>query len=185
MNFVNCFKFLLFLLIVFSQSANSIIVKLSDMQTMAKNSDVIVHGYIGDQTISTDDMGRLITLTQIEVIDGLHGAKTGEVITIYQVGGQKNGVVMPIIGGQNYKFGEQVILFGLKLDDTFVSFGAGQGKFDLIKESNSDLIKEDLGNVHSIRKNSFGKTEIIKPDPLTYNELEDFKNEIKLMIKSE
>lgn len=154
------------------------------MHTMAKQSDVVLHGYVGDQRVETDRLGRLVTLTDVEVVDAILGTKTGEVITIYQVGGQKGGVVMPIIGGQRYVFGQQMILFGLKLDDKFVSYGAGQGKFDIVKEGKEEIVREDLGSVHAIKKGQRGDIEVYKPDPMIFPEVGELKSEIRMMLKN-
>ncbi len=90
----------------------AIMVQLSDLVTMTKRSDLVIHGYVGDKSVIPDEFGRLITLTQIEVIDPIHNAKSGEIITVYQVGGEIPGLVAPILGGQNYSLGQEVILFG-------------------------------------------------------------------------
>src|SRR5688572_25083234 len=112
----------LFFILLFSWPSSAILVKLTDLHTMAKRSDVVAHGRVGDQQVVEDNRGRLITLTSVEVYDGIYGAKTGEVIMVYQVGGEKNGLVMPLLGGHRYRFGEEVILFGLKLDNAYVSY---------------------------------------------------------------
>lgn len=166
----------------FALKASSLIVHLSDLQTMAKRSDLVAHGYVGDKKVTTDNLGRLITLTDIEVIDGLYGAKTGEVITVYQVGGEKDGIVMPLMGGQNYRLGQEVILFGLVLDNTYVSFGAGQGKLDIEQDKGHEIVREDLGDVGAI--NTLGDKAIVyKPEPLTFDNKEILKDEIRLMLK--
>jgi hypothetical protein len=160
----------------------ALIVKLSDLHTMAKRSDIVVHGYIGEQRVITDELGRLITLTDIEVIEGLYGAKNGEIVTVYQVGGQKNGVVMPLIGGHLYQVHEELILFGLKLDDAYVSYGAGQGKFDIIKNEKDEHVIEDLGDIEIVQ-NAMGNNTLMRPIPLSFPSKTTIKEEIKEMIK--
>src|SRR5580704_13925926 len=100
------FKFLLLLFLV--KPSMAVIVKLSDLHTMAKKSDIVIHGFVGEQ-VTVFSEKRLITLTRIEIIDNLSGKKisgdvikSGDVITVYQVGGEKDGLVMPILGGQKY-----------------------------------------------------------------------------------
>lgn len=175
------FWFILLTLLFMGQSSRATIVKLSDLSTMAKKSDIVVHGIVGEQVVATDELDRLVTLSQIEVIDGLYGAKTGDVVTFYQVGGEKDGRVMPLLGGQKYNVGQEVILFGLELNNAFVSFGAGQGKLDIIKDKNGDLVIEDLGDVMAIgAKNS----PIFRPIPDTFTGTETLKSEIRQMIRS-
>lgn len=176
--------YLLGSIILFAHASNTLIVKLTDLNTMAKRSDIVIHGYVGDQNVVIDGMGRLITLTDVEVIDGFYGAKTGEVITMYQVGGQKNGVVMPMLGGHQYTVGQEVILFGLKLDNTYVSYGAGQGKLDVVMKRGQETVIEDLGNVSALTRDGNGKTQATHPMPLEFSSKDLIMSEIKQMIKS-
>lgn len=159
----------------------SLIVQLADLQTMAKRSDIVAHGYVGDKRVKKDDLGRIITLTDIEVIDGLHGAKTGQIITFYQVGGEKDGLVMPLMGGHVYNVGQELIVFGLSLGDSFVSYGAGQGKLDITIERGQEIVREDLGDVHAVNK--YSPRNVYKPTPLSFDNKEMLKDEIRLMIK--
>lgn len=170
--------------ILCSASVQSIIVKLTDLNTMAKRSDIVIHGYVGDQSVVNDDMGRLITLTDIEVIDGFYGAKTGEIITMYQVGGSKNGVIMPMLGGQRYQLGQEVVVFGLKLDNTYVSYGAGQGKLDVIVDGAQETVVEDLGDVSAMTRDGNGAVNAVRPMPLSFSSKELILQEIQEMTKS-
>jgi len=163
---------------------NATLVKLSDLQTMAQKSDVVFHGHVGDQHVSYDKLGRLITLTDIEVIDNLYGTKNGQVVTMYQVGGELNGVVMPLLGGHSYRIGQEVILFGLALKDNFVSFGPGQGKLDINQGENKAQVTEDLGNVSIMGPRDAAGVTIIEPDPLSFSSTELLKDEIRLMLKN-
>ncbi len=172
---------ILLTLFLISSSANALLVKLTDLHTMAKRSDVVIQGYIGDQRVVTDDLGRHVTFTDVEVIDGLHGAKTGEVITIFQVGGEKDGIVMPLLGGQRYEVGREIFFFGLKIDKAFVSYGAGQGKLDIVREGKEDMVIEDLGDVESVSKN--GQV-VMRPMPQTWTDVETLKKELKVMLKN-
>ncbi len=168
----------------FSQTSFALLVKLADMHTMAKNSDVVVHGIVGDTQVITDEMGRNITLSHVEVVDGLYGAKTGQVIQVYQVGGAKDGVVMPVVGGQNFMLGQEVFFFGLKMDDAYVSFGAGQGKLNVERVNGQEVVTEDLGDVQTLL--GLGKNGLrpISPMPLFFPEKEILKDEIRKMLKT-
>lgn len=177
MNRLGLFCFLLFSSLSFAET-----IQRSDLGAMSKKSDIIIHGYVGDQSVSEDKMGRIITLTQIEVIDALKKSKTGQIITVYQVGGTKDGVVSPIMGGQKFNFGEQVILFGLTVGDgKYVPYGKGQGKFDVKSEK---FITEDLGDVSDISMQINGSLRTIHASPRTFDDLKLFKEEIKAILKS-
>ncbi len=167
------------LALLFSWPSSSLIVHLSDLQTMAKRSNIVAHGYVGEKKVVTDKLGRLLTLTDVEVVDGLHGAKTGEIFTIYQVGGEKDGLVMPILGGHYYQIGQEIIFFGLSLGANFVGYGAGQGKLDIISRDGSEHVREDFGNISAVRPNY----QEYQPSPLEYDDVELLKSEIRLMLK--
>jgi hypothetical protein len=168
----------------FALSSQALIVKLSDLHTMARRSDIVIHGYVGEQTVIIDEKGRPITLTDVEVIDKLYGdVKPQEVIRIYQVGGKAEGIAAPIVGGQRYEVGQEVMFFGLRLDNTFVSFGAGQGKFDIHREANQEAVVEDLGTVGVVSNN--GRHMVVNPpSPLSFSDAEIFKDEVRLMLKT-
>jgi hypothetical protein len=172
---------LIFVALFFSPISNTLIVRLSDLHTMARRSDIVVHGYVGEKRVVTDDLNRPITLTDIEVIDGFYGAKTGEIITVYQVGGSKNGVIMPLLGGHHYQLNQEVILFGLQLDNAYVSYGAGQGKLDVLAKDGHEFILEDLGDVSTVID---GQRKTIKPIPLEFDDKNLTMNEIGKMVKS-
>ncbi len=163
--------------------AHATIVKLGDLHTMAKQSDIVVHGYVGEQEVVTDELGRLITLSKVAVIDGLHGVATGDVITVRQVGGQGHGVVMPILGGQSYSVGQEIFFFGLKTGQEFVSYGAGQGKLDVVHVGNEDLVVEDLGDVGALMNSAHGLT-VGRAAALNFPSSAVFKDEVKLMLKA-
>ncbi len=150
---------------------------------MAQRSDVVIHGYVGQQKVMTDERGRNITLSDIEVVEGLYGAKTGEIITLYQVGGDKNGVISPLIGGQRYELGQEVIFFGLKLGESFVSYGAGQGKLDINQKASTEKVREDLGDVSAVDSHSSMGARAYRPAPLTFSDVDILKDEIKQMLK--
>jgi hypothetical protein len=167
----------------FGEHSYTLVVQLSDLQTMAKRSDLVVHGYVGNQRVEKDSLGRPITLSEVEVVDGLYGAKSGEIITIYQVGGEKDGVHMPILGGHVYKVFQELIFFGLKVDNAYVSYGAGQGKLDIISVHKNENVREDLGNIIAVDPYGRANSRGFVPLPLTFPEKDTLKNEIRLMLK--
>ena len=178
------FQIIILTLSFLSSNTWAVIVKLSDLQTMAQKSDIVFHGYVGEQRVSYDKMGRIVTYTDLEVIDGLYGSKPGQVITVYQVGGEHNGVVMPLLGGHVYRLGQEVILFGLILKNSYVSFGAGQGKLDISPGLGEEEVKEDLGDVSTLGPSVGGSLGIAAPEPLTYSSTTLLKDEIRLMLKN-
>ncbi|MCA9508610.1 MAG: hypothetical protein KC505_09330 [Myxococcales bacterium] len=156
-----------------------LVLKLADLNTMALKSDVVMHGYVGEQQSEIDQWGRVVTISKVEVIDALYGVKTGEVISLYQVGGSKDGVIAPIIGGQHYQVGQEIIFFGLKAGLNFVSFGAGQGKLDIESQAGRDMIREDIGDAVAFDS----QNKVYRPSPLTFNNVDILKSEIRSMLQ--
>lgn len=165
------------LMLLVCMPSNGLIVQLADLHTMAKKSDIVIHGFVGEQRVERDKLGRLITLTDVEIIEGLHGMPSG-IMTIYQVGGEKNGEVMPLLGGHHYKISSEIFFFGLKMDQQFVSYGAGQGKLDVVPDGDQGVVVEDLGDV-SVIDNGMSS----HPSPLIFPDAVVFKEEVKLMLK--
>lgn len=155
------------------------IVSIDDVPTMAKQSDVVFHGVAKQQSSERGPDGRVITLTQFEVLDGLKGTKTGRIITLYQVGGSLPGVSYYVSGAQHYHVGEEVVLFGLSLDDMVVSYGVGVGKFDVLREKKRISIKEDLHDLLQLIRKADGEFELIPAKPRVFPSLDGFKKTIR------
>lgn len=175
----------LFLTILYSLNSGAIVTHLATMPFMAQKADKVFHGYVGEQEVTRDKLGRIITITSIEVVDPLFATKKGEVIKFFQVGGQLNNEVTPIIGGQQFRLYQEVILFTLDNGDYVVSFGAGQGKFDIEKPASgipaTSLAIADFGTVAQIAP---GQKHASMPPTETYENAETLKNEIRLMLKA-
>ena len=176
------FKFFLkFIVFIYSYQISTTTVKLSNLVDMSAKSEIIVHGIVGEQKVKIDKYLRPITLTKIEIIDPIYNSTAKKVITVYQVGGKTSEGVYPIIGGQSYQVGQQVILFGLKFNDKFVSYGLGQGKFNVSINQNTSKVIEDLGNIEEFNPRS--PFTHVSPSPLIYEDLELFKKEIRSIIQ--
>lgn len=177
-------KRLLFLTILYSLRSSAIVTHLATMPFMAQKADKVFHGYVGEQEVTKDKLGRIITITSIEVVDPLFATQKGDVIKFFQVGGQLDNEVTPIIGGQQFRLYQEVILFTLDNGDYVVSFGAGQGKFDIENPASGNpatsLAIADFGSVAEIAP---GQKHASTPSAERYENTETFKNEIKLMLK--
>lgn len=164
------------ILLLFSHTGSATLARIDSLSTMSQKSDIIVHAKLTDQKIIQDKDGRPITLTTLKVIDGLKGKTTGDTVTIYQVGGQINHKSLHIAGAHTYKKDEELIFFGEKLKDMYVSYGLGLGKFVIEKGK----IIED---VHDIMAVSNDASDPKEAKPRMYPSLDYFKEEIRKSIE--
>ena len=118
------------------------------MEKMAVESEVIVHARVVAQRVTWDDAhARILTLTTIEVLDGIKGAETGEQILIYQVGGTLDGITFDIPGALRFVAGQEMIFFAIRFGDMIASYGMGQGKWILHERDGVAYVAPEFGDV--------------------------------------
>jgi len=176
------------LLIIFAifigQALHSTVVTLDSIETMSKNSELIVHAGVAKTETRYDESGRIITLITLEILDDLKGAQHKRHITVYQVGGELDGKVFHVAGAHRYQLGEEIFLFGLPLpqDDKIVSYGVGVGKFNVKKDSTGERIVEELHDltIATLQQNRLHFTE---PSPRVFTSVKQFKDRIVAALK--
>jgi hypothetical protein len=174
-------------LVIAAVEAQATVVVMHSLEQMSQRADVVVHARVTDQVVTRED-GRIITLTELEVVDGLKGAKYGDVLTVYQVGGKLDGVVAKIAGMHEYFVGEELVLFGMNHGDRVVSYGVGVGKFQVQYEDDGKVIQprvvEDILDVVVARRDDSGATQFTPPSPRSHDSLEGFKAELRSYIRA-
>lgn len=115
---------------------------------MARESAVVVRARVGKQEVRWDAAReRLLTFTELDVLEGYKGARVGDRLTVYQVGGRLDGVVMEIQGAIRLSPDEEIILFAQRLRDHVVSYGVGLGKLVVFERGKERLVAPDYGDV--------------------------------------
>ncbi len=170
------------LLIVFSfhKTTTATLVIIEDIATMTRKSDLIVHAQVIDQSVKKDKTDRIVTMTTIKVLDGMKGSKKGDIKTIYQVGGELGGRVMRIAGAHQYRQGEELVLFGLRYGDMWVSYGVGLGKFRVLRDKQGTHVVEDLHDLVAVKPGENKKFVFEEPVPRQFPSLDEFKNAIDI-----
>lgn len=163
-------------------SAHATVVEIHSLSDMSRRSDVIVHARVGEQRVVREE-GRIITLTEVEVIDAWKGAKAGQVLTIYQVGGSLDGVRAWIEGAHAYVPGEEVVLFAMNHRDRIVSYGVGVGKFRVEFDGAFRRVVEDIHGVVEWKRDLDGSARMSEPAPRTFPSLEGFKAEVAQSLR--
>ncbi|MES2503797.1 MAG: hypothetical protein V4534_02855 [Myxococcota bacterium] len=141
---------------------------------MTRKSAVIVDAEVTNQKVFLDVKGRIITLSTLKVSEGLKGAKLGQELVLYQVGGELDGRVARIQGASIYRPGERVVLFAQPFRSQIVSYGLGLGKFNVVRTHHGAEVVEDIHDVHVLNGKSFQT-----PKPRRFPSLEAFKTEIR------
>jgi hypothetical protein len=187
--------------------AGATLVVQPSLERMATRADVIVHAVVEEQSVTTGEVaGRVLTLTRLKVLMGLKGARTGETLTLYQVGGRQGDRVVRVIGANTFRVGEEIVLFGARFlaQDTvkflhgarrggvpwatlhpaggfIVTYGIGLGKFAIDRSGPVPMAREDLGDVAVLL--STGKGGLV-PGPLVRREqpLDIFLDEVRALV---
>lgn len=160
------------------------VVVLHSLEEMTQRSDVIVHARVADQRVERKGEVGIITLTDIEVIDGIKGAKPGDVMTIYQVGGSLNGEHAWISGAHKHRVGEEMVLFAVRHGEQIVSYGVGLGKFLVERDGTVPSVREDLGDVAVMEKTADGQLRFTSPEPRTAPSLDAFKEHVRRALNA-
>jgi hypothetical protein len=176
------------------------------LERMSQRADVIVHAVVEDQTVTPSADGkRILTLSRLRVMDAIKGAKPGDTLTLYQVGGRLGQKVMNVVGVSSFKVGEEVVLFAetfvaheaIKAIQTsrvgqvpaetlhpsgtwVVQYAVGIGKFAVRRDTpNVPMATEELGDVASVAR--VGNQTVMVPLVSTHQPLDVFKSEVRRM----
>ena len=137
---INAYKsssFLSLLVCLICVTANATQVISITTEKMSQQAEVIIHGRVLGQKVHWDKTHtRILTLSQIEIIEKIKGPALPTTITLYQVGGRLDGLSMHILGALKFNQGEEIVLFAETFEDMIVTFGVGLGKY-LVSERNA------------------------------------------------
>ncbi|MBH1989134.1 MAG: hypothetical protein I8H75_01930 [Myxococcaceae bacterium] len=151
---------------------------LDDLPSMSRRSGMIADVRVLSQEVREDAKKRIITLTKLQVDEGLKGISKGEILTLYQVGGSLNGRVMHLEGSSVYRPGERLVWFGFPLQENVVSYGLGLGKFKVVSGERGLEVFEELGDLKLARR-PHTYLLLANPSPRHFKSLERFKAVIR------
>lgn len=158
--------------------AEATVVVLHSLEEMSRRSEVIAHARVAERHVVKEGPG-VVTLTELEVIDGLKGAKAGDILTVYQVGGELDGVRHWIEGAHEYEMGEEIVLFAVRHGERVVSYGVGVGKFRVVYDGAFRRVVEDLGDVVVLQRDEQGGARFSSPEPRQDPSLDAFKERVR------
>lgn len=135
-----------------AQDARATVVVIPPLHEMTHKSDVVAHARVVDQLAHWEADGRIVTTTTVEVIEAVKGAKAGELLEIYQVGGGLDGKSMWITGAHRFRVHDEVVLFAARKTPgaaagPIVTYGIGFGVYDVVRDAQGARAVERVGDV--------------------------------------
>ena len=165
-------------------AARATVVVVPTLEEMTLRADVVAQVVVRDQRV-IDDKGRPMTLTSLEVSDGIKGAKAGDVIELRQLGGSVGGREMWIAGAHRFQIGEECVLFAMRpavLAGGAILYGVGFGVFDVVDGVDGKKLQEITGAVVRAEPQADGTTKFLPVRPRAYDSLDAFKAELRAIL---
>jgi len=167
-------------------AAQATMVVAVPQQRMTREAEVIVHARVGDQRVTWDEKRvRVLTITTIEVIEAVKGARKGDVLEIYQVGGTLDGVTFKIAGALEFKPGQEMILFAMRYEQRLVSYGMGLGKYRVEGPAGAQTVVPEYGNVAFVKPAADGQLIHDEVPDTSPRALAAFLAELRQTLRSE
>jgi hypothetical protein len=176
-------------------TAHATVVVVPTLEEMTHRSDVVVHAVVRDQQVLEKRKGKIVTRTILEVVDGLSGAKAGELVTVEQIGGSLGERQMWIAGAHRFKVADEVVFFGTKVhaagpsgtpapgqEDYVVAYGIGFGIFDVKEDVDGKHAIERGGDVVQLVRDSEGRTSSKPVTPRHFSSLDSFKADLRAIL---
>jgi hypothetical protein len=177
--------------VAFAPSARATVVVVPPLDEMAVVSEVIADVVIGEKRVVKEG-GRVVTFTTLEVKDGWKGVKTGDVVELFQLGGDLDGKSSWIVGAQRFKEGERFVLFGMHFRrgetdrPTVIPYGIGFGVFKVDEQLTGEKVTEVVGDVVMLEKDPGGNVQTSNaPATRRYDTLAAFKNTVMKAVAGE
>lgn len=108
-----------------------------------------------DWSISRDGKKRIYTFTELQVEEVLKGSLNERVITVKELGGEKDGVGLEIPGTAKFSPGEDIVLFlsARDHDQAFEVRGMSTGKYMIRRDENGkEFIETSVETAHELEK---------------------------------
>lgn len=166
--------------------AAATVVLVPELEELTHRSEVVIQAVVRDVVTFKDERGRLITETSLEVLDGIRGAKIGDVVPVQQLGGSLDGQEAWIAGNHRFRVGEEVVFFGVRLKGdrrVVIPYGVGFGIF---------AVRDDVDGRHAVEIGSGDVSQLVRtPDggsrmepvtPRHFDRLDVFKSQLRSIL---
>lgn len=137
--------------------AQATIMRYLEVEDLTRLSSDVFQGYVlSSHTYWNDEHTKIYTEVRFQVKAAFKGGvAAGQTVTITQLGGEKDGVMLDFAGRPEFKDGEESILFttrGKKSD--FVVMGMKQGK---MRVDGNEVVR-DLSGITLVERESTGNS---------------------------
>lgn len=163
---------------LYAPAADATVVVLHCLAEMTTRAELIVQARVADQRVVRED-GHIVTYTDIEVIEGIKGARAGEILTIYQVGGTLDGKTTEVVGAHQHQLEEEMVFFGVRRGGKVISYGVGVGKFRVTRDDDGVLVVPVYGDISVMNQTPGEKPTFGAPPASTPRPLDEFMNEVR------
>jgi hypothetical protein len=166
--------------------AHATVVVVPELEELTHRSEVVVQAVVRQVTVFKDERGRLITETSLEVLDGVLGAKAGDIVPVQQLGGSLDGHEAWIAGNHRFKVGEEVVFFGVRLPKdrrVVIPYGIGFGIFHVVDDVNGRHVVEiGGGDVTRMVRTPDGGSKMEPIQPRHFDDLDAFKARLRTIL---
>jgi len=169
-------------------AAHATVVALTSLEEMTHRADVVMQAVVTGQKVVEDRPGKIVTLTTFEVLDGISGVKTGDVVTVYQVGGRLGEKQAWIVGAHKFKVGEELIFFGSRMGkrpELIVPWAIGYGLFAVLDDVDGRHVHEIAGDVAALSTDTAGNAKMVGLTPRRFENLDTFKQQLRAILAGE
>jgi hypothetical protein len=170
----------------FASPASATVVLVPPMDELARRSDVVVQAIVRESQVIKDEQGRIITVTSLEVLDGLRGRKTGDIVRVHQLGGEFGGQQAWVAGAHKFVINEEIVFFGVKLpkdESVVVPYGIGFGIFRVLDDVDGRHVHEiGGGDVSQLVRLPDGRTRMTPVTPRRFESLDAFKAMVRASL---
>ncbi|OGQ11033.1 MAG: hypothetical protein A2138_04425 [Deltaproteobacteria bacterium RBG_16_71_12] len=157
--------------------AGATVVVVPSLEEMAVAAEVIAHVKAGAPRVERDDKGRVVTLTPLSVVEGVKGAKAGDILEVFQLGGSLDGKGSWIVGAHRFVAGEELVFVGVRHTrgpGSVIPFGVGFGLFQVTRDDFGVSVVEVVGDVVALERSPDGKTREVAPQVRRFDSLPGF-----------
>jgi hypothetical protein len=160
-----------FLAALVSLPVQATIMQYLEVEDLTRLSSDIFHGeVISTETYWNAEQTRIYTRVRVRIDESFKGiTRRSEIITVTQLGGEKDGVKVDFSGRPEFRAGESIVLFtSRRKSNDYIVVGLKQGKMNVA----GGKVKRDFTGLTLVDRSGGGKIrQSIRSDRMMFDEL--------------